>query len=78
MDHAQGRVTVLDRLHDDADREQIVYLIQRLMLVYHFLIDAEKVLYTSVHMGLNSRIFHVLLDLVHNTLNEGLPDAALL
>ena len=57
MDHAEGRVAVLDGLHDDADREEIVDLIQGLALVDHFPVDAEEMLGASADLGFHSGVF---------------------
>ena len=78
MNHAQSRITVLDGLYDDADRKEIIDLIQRLVLIHHLLVDAKKMLNTPVHVGLNARVFHMLLYLCHNLLYKGLPIAPLL
>ena len=76
MDHAQGRVAVLHRIHDDPDREQVVDLIQRLVLVLHLLIDAEKMLDPAVQPGLDAGILHMLGNLFHDLADVSLPFAS--
>ena len=78
MDDAQGCVAVLDRLHDNPDCEQVINLIQGLVLVHHFFVNTEKMLHPPVHMGLDPRVLHMLLDLGHDLLHKGLPIALLL
>jgi len=70
MDDAQRRVTVFHCVHDDADSEEIVHLIQRLVLVHHLLVDAEEVLHPSVHLCLDVGILHMLRHLGDDLLNE--------
>ena len=69
MNYAQRRITVLYRIHDNPHRKQIINLVQRLMLVFHFLIDTEKVFYTPIHLCFNPGTGNVLADLIHNALN---------
>ena len=73
MDDAQGGIAVFHGLHHDTHCEQIIYLVQSLVLVHHLFIDTEEMLHTSAHRGLNARILHVALDLVHDFLDKGLP-----
>ncbi len=75
MDDAQGSVTVPYAVHDDAHREEIVYLIQGLVLVLHFLIDAEEMLHPAVDLRLDAGIADMLADLVHNALDILFPHA---
>ena len=75
VDDSQRRVTVLQGVHNNPHREQIIDLIQGLALILHLLIDAEKVFDTAVHLGLYSGVCNVLADLVHNPLNILFPGA---
>ena len=70
MDHTQSRVTVFYGVHDDADREDIVDLVQRLVLVQHLLINTEEVLDASVDLAPDLRVLHVGLDLGDNVIDE--------
>ena len=72
MDDTQGSIAVLHGLNHDTHCEQIIYLVQSLVLVHHLFIDTEEMLHTSAHRGLNARILHVALDLVHDFLDKGL------
>ena len=72
VDHAQGRVAVLYRLHHDAHRKQIVDLVHRLVLVHHFLINAEEVLDPAAYRGLDIRLLHMPLDFRDDFLDKGL------
>ena len=77
MDHTQGCITVLHRVHQDPNSKQIVNLIQRLILVHHFFINTEKVLDSSVYLGLDARIGNMGADLFHDPADKGLPLALL-
>ena len=69
MDHSQCCITVLYRIHDDPHGKQIINLIQGLSLIFHFLINTEKMLYTAINLRLDAGIFNMLADLIHNVLN---------
>ena len=60
MDHSQCGITVLHRVHDDPHSEQIIHLIQRLILVHHLLINTEEMLHSSINLGLDRCILHML------------------
>ena len=42
MNHAQCRITVLDRIYDDTNGKQIKNLIQSLILIHHLFIDTKE------------------------------------
>ena len=75
MDHAQSRIAVLHRIHNDTHGKQIIDLIQRLMLVLHLLVDTEKVLYTAIDFRIDPRIFNMFADFIHNALDIFFTDA---
>ena len=75
MDHPQGRIAVPHAVHNDAHRKQVIDLVQRLVLILHLLIDAEKVLHAPVYLRLDARIPDMLADLVHDALDILLPHA---
>ena len=60
MDDAKGRIAVLDCINNDTYGKQIIYLIQSLVLIAHFFIDAEKVFYSSVDFTFYASSFNVL------------------
>ena len=60
MDDAQRRVAVLDGIDNDPHCEKIIDLVQGLSLIYHFLIDAEKVFDTAVHPAFDAGLPNVL------------------
>ena len=72
MDHSQGPVAVLDRIHDDPDRKHVVDLFQGLILLYHLFIDAEEMLDPSVNSGLDAAVPHVSLHFFYNTFHKSL------
>ena len=76
MDHAQGRIAVLHRIHNDPDRKQIIDLIQRFMLVFHLFINTEEMLDPSVQTGLDAGILHVHFHFFHDLADIGLPLAS--
>ena len=73
MDHTEGCITVLDRIHLDPDRENVIDLIKRLILLDHFLINAEKVLHPAINLGLDAGFLDVPADLRNDLVNELLP-----
>ena len=75
MDHSQGCIAVLYGIHNDPHGKQIIDLVYGLILVFHFLIDAEKMLYSSVDLGFDPGISDMLTDLIHNILDVFFPDA---
>ena len=76
VDHAQGRVAVLHRIHDDPHRENIIDLVQGLVLVHHLLIYAEKMLHTAADLTCHLRMLHVGADLLDDLVDEVLPGLA--
>ena len=65
MDDAKRRIAVLEGMHHNSDGEQVVDLIERLILIEHFLINAEKMLGAPVNLRLNSRIVNISLHIIH-------------
>ena len=58
VDDAKRRITVLYRIHDDANRKKIVNLIQRLVVIHHLLVNAEEVLHTPVNSRIDPGLLH--------------------
>ena len=73
MDHAQSCIAVLHRIHDDPYCKQVVYLIQRLVLVHHLLINTEEMLHSSVHLGLDMGVLHMMRNFCHDLLYKLFP-----
>ena len=73
MDNAQGAVTVLHRIHHNAYGKQIIYLVNRLILIFHFLIDTEKMFDAPVNLCLDSCIFNMLTYFIYNILDISFP-----
>ena len=76
MDHAQGRIAVLYRINDNPHRENIIDLIQRFMLIQHFLINTEEVLHPAFHFAFDLRVLHVAADFRFDLINEVFPGLA--
>ena len=72
MQDTESRIAVLDALHDDTHREEIVNLLDGLVLVDHLSVNAEEVLGAPVDLGLDACLLHLLSDLVGNLLNKRL------
>ena len=66
VDHTQCSITVLHGIDNDSNREQIIDLIQRLILVLHLLVNAEEMLDSSVDLGLDAGISDVSVHLFDN------------
>ena len=75
MDHAQRPVAVLDRIHYDAYCKQIINLVDRLILILHFFINAEKMLDAAVNLSFNTRIFDMFAYFIDNILDISFPFA---
>ena len=73
VDNAQRRVAVLYRLHNDPDRKQIVDLIQRLILVHHLFVDAEKVFGSPTDLRLYPGIVDVFFHIRDDAVDKRLP-----
>ena len=58
---AQRRITVLDRRHDEAHRDEVVNLGKVLGFVRHLLIDGIQVLRTAHDLGVDADLFHLVL-----------------
>ena len=69
VDHAQRRITVLNRIYDNPDSKQVINLVDGLMLILHLFVNAEEMLDTTVNLSFDSRLFDVLGNLVHDSLN---------
>ena len=69
MDHTERCIAVLDRINDDAHREQVVDLVDRLSLILHLFIYAKEMLYTPVDLGVDPGIHNVLCNLIHDVLH---------
>ena len=63
MDDAQDRIALLHRIHDHADRKQVVYLLERLILLDHLAVDAVEVLRPAVQLRGDPRFFELFLKL---------------
>ena len=73
MDHTEGCIAVLDRVHDDPHGKNIVNLIQRLVLVRHLFIDTEEMLDPAFHLALDLGVCHVIFYFTDNVIDESLP-----
>ena len=73
MDHTQRRITVFDRIYDNAYGKQIIHLIQRLILIDHLFVNAEEMLHSSIYFCLNMGILHMVRDLCHDLLHKLFP-----
>ncbi len=75
MYHAQGRIAVLDGIHDNTDGKQIIDLVQRLLLIHHFLINTEKVLCAALYLRRNPCLLYMGPHLLHKALDIIFPHA---
>ena len=70
MDDTKCRITVLHGLDNDADRKQVVDLVQCLVLIDHFPVNAEEMLDAAIYLRLNARLFHVGRNFIYNAFNK--------
>ena len=59
MNHTKSRIAVLNRIHNNTHCKQIVYLIHRLILVHHLLINTEEMLHTPTDITSDTGILHM-------------------
>ena len=76
MDHTQGRITVLHRIHNDPHCKNIVDLVQGLVLVHHLLINTKEVLHPAADLTFDLRMLHVGADLLDDLVDEILSGLA--
>ena len=69
MDHTQCCITVLDIIHNNTDCKQIVDLIQGFVLVYHFLVNTEKMFCPSHNRSLDTRVLQTGLHIIHQSVD---------
>ena len=69
MNDTQGRIAILYRIHNNTHGKQIINLIDGLILILHFFVDAEEMLYAPVNLCFDAGIFNMLTDLIHNALD---------
>ena len=74
VNKAQHRITVLYRIHDNADGKQIIDLVYGLVLVYHLLVNGEEVLDSSFNVGSDAGLFDMLPHLLHNLVDSLFPN----
>ena len=60
MAHAQHRVTIRHGIHQHADGDQIVNLIEELILNHHLAVDAVQMLGTARHFKMHAQILELL------------------
>ena len=58
-----------NRIYDNPDSKQVINLVDGLMLILHLFVNAEEMLDTTVNLSFDSRLFDVLGNLVHDSLN---------
>jgi hypothetical protein len=63
VDGAERAVDVLDRVDDDAQRDEVVDLVEVLTLVRHLLVDAVQVLRPPGDLGLDTDLAQLALQL---------------
>ena len=73
MDHTQRRIAVLYCVHQDADGKKIIDLVDGLVLVHHFFVNAEEVLDPSGNLGFDPGVVHMLLHLFYDAVDKLLP-----
>ena len=74
MDDTECRITVFYGIHDNTDCKQIINLIQRFILILHFLINTEKVLCPPIDLRRNSGFVDMFFYLFHKALDIIIPD----
>ena len=73
MNDAKRGITILHRIHNDPDRKQIIYLIDRFILIFHFFINTEKMFDTPVNLRFDPGVADMLADFINDRLNIFFP-----
>ena len=74
----QGQVAIVDRVHQNAIRHQVVYLAQLAAAVFQFPVNAGQVFLPGVHLGMYASLVHLLFKRLTNRVDGGLPLASFL
>ena len=78
MHDAEGPVTVLDRVGEDAKRDDVVHLVDVDHLHLHLAVDREDTLHTTADLGLDALLRELLVELPAHLLDERLRGLGLL
>ena len=70
VDHTQCRITVLDGIYYNTYSKQVINLVNCFILIHHFLIDTEEMLYPSVNIRINIRILNMIRYFLNNLLDK--------
>ena len=73
VDKTQYCIAVLDTVNDDPHSHKVKDLIQRLMLVFHFFIDAVKVFGTTVNIVVDIDVLQGIVDPFHYIIDGIFP-----
>ena len=60
MDRTQYSITIANIINEYTNRRQIVYLIERLVLLHHLAINAEEMFRSAVYLALDARTFELI------------------
>ena len=72
MDDTKRCITVLHRIHNNPHGKQVVNLIQGLLLIHHFFVNAEEVLCTPINLGTYPGRIDMLTDFLYNIVHYSL------
>ena len=70
MDHTKCCITVLHCIYQDTHCKQIINLVNSLVLIDHFFINAEEMLDSSIYLSFDSCIVHMLFDLFDDSVKR--------
>ena len=70
MDNTKCRITVPYRIYNNTHGKQVIYLVNGFILIDHFFINTEEMLYPSIDICLNRSILHMFGHFVYNLLDK--------
>lgn len=73
MDHSQSRITVLDRIHFNPHRKQIINLVKSLILIHHLLVNTEEMLHPPVNLRLDAAPLNMPADFIDDLFDVSFP-----
>ena len=71
MDHTERSITVVDRVYDHADRDQVIHLVHAAIRTLHFAIYAVQMLRPPADRRGYARILQLNADLPHCLVQNG-------
>ena len=69
VNHAQNRITVPHRLHDNTNGKEVINLVNGLILIHHLFVNGKEMLNSTLNVRFNAAFFDVFPHFLHNRVN---------